>query len=135
MGFWREFKEFAIRGNILGIAVGILIGSAFGKIISSFVADILLPPITLFFGKTDITHLAIILREGTPESPPVVINYGKFLQTIIDFIIIVLALFLVVKLVNSLKRREEQVVPSPSKEELLLQEIRDLLKEHLNKQS
>ena len=132
----QEFKEFAMRGNVVDMAVGIIIGAAFGKIISSFVADVLMPPIGMLLGGTDFTGLKIILKEGVTEGgkviAPVTLNYGNFIQAAIDFLIIAFAIFMMIKLMNSMKKREvkavESVTPGPSAEETLLAEIRDLLK-------
>jgi large conductance mechanosensitive channel len=132
----QEFKEFAMRGNVVDMAVGIIIGAAFGKIISSFVADVLMPPIGTLIGGTDFTGLKLILKEGVIESgkvvsAPVTINYGNFIQVTIDFLIIAFAIFMMIKLMNSMKKKEvkavESVVPPPSAEVTLLTEIRDLL--------
>jgi large conductance mechanosensitive channel len=132
MGVIQEFKEFAIKGNMIDMAVGIIIGAAFGKIVSSLVGDVIMPPIGVLLGGVDFSNLAITVQEAVGDTPAVVIGYGKFLQTAIDFTIIALAIFIVVKAINTLKKKEEEapkVEPKPSKEELLLTEIRDLLKE------
>ncbi|MDH3219584.1 MAG: large-conductance mechanosensitive channel protein MscL [Gammaproteobacteria bacterium] len=128
----NEFKDFAMRGNVVDMAVGIVIGGAFGKIVSSFVADVLMPPIGLLLGGVDFRDLAIMLKEGVGDTAAVMINYGSFIQTVVDFVIIAFAIFLVVKAMNSLKKKEEAPAPAPepapSAEEVLLGEIRDLLK-------
>ncbi len=132
MGMLKEFKEFAVKGNVVDMAVGIIIGSAFGKIVSSFVGDVIMPPIGVLLGGVDFSNLAITIQEAVGETPAVVIAYGKFIQTLIDFTIIAFAIFIAVKGINSLKRKEEEVPevpPEPSTEEVLLSEIRDLLKE------
>ncbi len=132
MGMMQEFKTFAMRGNVVDMAVGIIIGGAFGKIVSSFVADVIMPPIGLIIGGVDFSKLAITLKETAEGTAAVTISYGKFIQTIIDFIIIAFAIFMVIKGMNSLKKKEEAVPappPPPSKEENLLTEIRDLLKQ------
>jgi large conductance mechanosensitive channel len=132
MGMLKEFKEFAIKGNAIDMAVGIVIGAAFGKVISSLVADVFMPPIGILVGGVDFTDLAIPLNGATGDAPAVTINYGNFIQTLVDFTIIAFAIFMAVKLINSLKRKETAapaVIPEPSREELLLTEIRDLLKE------
>jgi large conductance mechanosensitive channel len=132
MGMMKEFKEFAVRGNVIDMAVGIVIGSAFGKIVSSFVGDVIMPPIGALLGGVDFSKLAFIVKKGMGEAPDVVISYGKFIQTVIDFTIIAFAIFMVVKAINSLKKKEEEAPetpPEPPKEEVLLTEIRDLLKE------
>lgn len=131
MSILKEFKEFAVKGNAIDMAVGIIIGAAFGKIISSMVADVIMPPIGLLIGGVDFTNLAITLKEAAEGAPAVTLNYGKFVQTTVDFTIIAFAIFMVVKLLNKLKKQEEAAPapePAPSKEELLLMEIRDLLK-------
>jgi large conductance mechanosensitive channel len=132
MGMIGEFKQFAMRGNVVDMAVGIVIGGAFGKIVSSFVADVITPPIGILLGGVDFNDLAITLKQAVGETAAVTLNYGKFLQTCFDFLIIAAAIFMVVKAMNTLKKKEEAAPappPQPSKEELLLGEIRDLLKE------
>lgn len=131
MGMISEFKDFAMRGNVVDMAVGIVIGGAFGKIVSSFVADVLMPPIGLLMGGVDFSDLAITLQEAAGEAAAVTMNYGTFIQTVVDFIIIAFAIFLVVKAMNSMKQEEEaapEAPPEPSKEEVLLTEIRDALR-------
>ncbi len=131
MGMLKEFKEFAIKGNVVDMAVGIIIGAAFGKIVSSFVGDVIMPPIGVMLGGVDFTSLVFTLKEAVGETPAVVIRYGKFIQTVIDFIIVAFAIFMAVKAMNSMKRKEEAAPkppPVPSKEETLLTEIRDILK-------
>ena len=132
MSMLQEFKEFAGKGNVVDMAVGIIIGAAFGKIVSSAVADVVMPPIGLLLGGVDFSDLAFTLRAATAEAPAVVIGYGKFIQTAVDFIIVATAVFLLVKGVNSLRRKEQAAPatpPAPSAEEILLTEIRDLLKQ------
>jgi large conductance mechanosensitive channel len=132
----QEFKEFASKGNVVDLAVGIIIGGAFGKIVSSLVSDILMPPIGWLVGGLNFSDLKIELKApmidtaGNVITRVVTINYGAFIQTTVDFIIIAFAVFMVVKLVNSMKRKEEEKTesPKPSNQELLLMEIRDLLK-------
>ena len=131
MGMMSEFKDFAMRGNVVDMAVGIVIGGAFGKIVSSFVADVLMPPIGLAMGGVDFTDLALTLKEASGEAGAVLLKYGVFVQTVVDFIIIAFAIFMVVKAMNSLKNEEpepEPAPPEPSKEEVLLTEIRDALR-------
>ncbi len=132
MAFFKEFKEFAVRGNVMDMAVGVIIGGAFGKIVSSLVNDIIMPVIGLFTGKIDISGLALTIPAGKADAAPVVIKYGVFLQTTLDFIIIVFCIFVMVKLINKLKHEKAQEAakepPAPSKEEVLLTEIRDILK-------
>jgi large conductance mechanosensitive channel len=132
MGMLKEFKEFAIKGNAIDMAVGIIIGAAFGKVISSLVADIFMPPIGVLVGGVDFTKLALTLKETAGNTPAVTLNYGNFIQTLVDFTIIAFAIFMAIKFINKLKRKEvaaPAVIPEPSREELLLAEIRDLLKE------
>lgn len=132
MGFFSEFKAFAVRGNVVDLAVGLVIGSAFGKIVSSLVADVITPPLGILIGGVDFSNLTVTLREAVGETPAVTINYGVFIQTIISFVIIAFAIFLVVRAINSLKRKEAEAPsapPAPSKEETLLTEIRDALRE------
>ncbi len=129
MSFVSEFKEFAMKGNVVDLAVGVIIGAAFGKIVSSFVADIVMPVIGLLVGGVNFTDLAITLKEAQGGTEAVLLNYGAFAQTIFDFLIIALAIFLAVKAMNKMKRSEEAAAPAaPSNEEVLLAEIRDLLK-------
>ncbi|WP_413838893.1 large-conductance mechanosensitive channel protein MscL [Desulfobacula sp.] len=131
MGMMKEFKDFAIKGNVIDMAVGIIIGTAFGKIVSSFVADVIMPPIGVLVGGIDFSKLAFTIQEASENIPAVVISYGKFIQTAVDFIIIAFAIFMVIKGINSLKQKEEQAPKQPAKpstQEVLLTEIRDLLK-------
>ncbi len=131
MGMMKEFKEFAVRGNVVDMAVGIVIGAAFGKIVSSFVGDVIMPPIGVLLGGVDFSNLAYTVKEAVGEAPAVVISYGTFIQTIIDFVIIAFSIFLVIRGINSLKRKEEQAPQAPAEppaQEVLLAEIRDLLK-------
>ena len=128
-----EFKSFAIKGNMIDMAVGIIIGSAFGKIISSFVSDVIMPPLGVLIGGVDFTSLKIIIKKAVGDVPAVTLNYGSFIQVFVDFMIIAWVIFMFVKGLNSLKRKEKAIAPppappSPSKEELLLTEIRDLLR-------
>jgi large conductance mechanosensitive channel len=128
----KEFKDFAMRGNVMDIAVGIIIGAAFGKIISSLVANILMPPLGLLFGHVNFSDLAVVLKKATPESPAVVLGYGLFIQAVVDFFIIALAIFTVIKAMNSLRKKQEEAPPAPPKpsaQELLLADIRDILKQ------
>jgi len=128
----KEFKEFAAQGNVVDMAVGIIIGGAFGKNVSSIVGDVLLPPIGLLLGGVDFGSLAVTLKQTAGDAEAVVISYGKFIQTIVDFVIIAFAIFLAVKGLNRLKRKQAEAPaapPAPSKEEILLAEIRDILRE------
>ena len=127
----KEFKDFAMKGNVLDMAIGIIIGAAFGKIVSSFVADVIMPPIGMLIGGVDFSNLAWVLKEATETAEAVTINYGTFLNTVIDFVIIAFAIFMVVKGINSAKKKEEEkpaAPPKPSEEVQLLTEIRDSLK-------
>ncbi len=132
MKMMAEFKAFAMRGNVIDMAVGIVIGGAFGKIVSSFVADVIMPPIGLLMGRVNFTDLAITLQKANGTVAAVTLNYGKFIQTLLDFTIVAFAIFMVVKGMNSLKKKEEAAPPAPaapSKEEVLLSEIRDILQQ------
>jgi large conductance mechanosensitive channel len=123
----KEFKEFAMRGNVVDMAVGIIIGAAFGKIVSSFVSDVIMPPIGMLMGGVDFSDLAYALGEGADAAT---INYGVFINTVLDFVIVAFAIFMVIKGMNAMKKKEEEKPaepPKPSKEEVLLTEIRDLL--------
>ena len=137
MKFIDEFKAFALKGNVMDMAVGIIIGGAFGKIVSSIVNDVIMPPIGLLVGGVNFTDLKIIMKEAVGDVPAVTINYGNFLQVTFDFLIIAFAIFMVIKFMNNLNRKKaaaEAVAPppppTPSKEEQLLTEIRDLLKKN-----
>jgi large conductance mechanosensitive channel len=132
MSILKEFKEFAVKGNVVDMAVGIIIGAAFGKIISSIVSDVIMPPIGLVIGGVDFSKLAITLKQSSGDTAAVVISYGKFIQTVVDFTIVAFAIFMLIKAINALKRKQEVAVqppPAPSNEEVLLSEIRDILKE------
>ncbi|MFA6334905.1 MAG: large-conductance mechanosensitive channel protein MscL [Bacteroidales bacterium] len=135
----EEFKQFAMRGNVIDMAVGIIIGGAFGKIVSSFVSDVIMPPIGLLVGGVNFTDLRITLRQAITNaegvvSPAVTLNYGNFIQVTIDFLIIAFAIFTMIKLMNNLNRKKKEVPaapatpPSPPEDVVLLKEIRDLLK-------
>jgi large conductance mechanosensitive channel len=131
MSMMQEFKEFAVKGNVVDLAVGIIIGAAFGKIVTALVSGVIMPPIGVLLGGVDFSDLAIVLKEAVGEKPEVVISYGAFIQTLVDFTIIAFAIFMLVKGINSLKKKEEaapKAPPAPSTEEVLLTEIRDLLK-------
>lgn len=130
MSLIKEFKEFAVKGNVIDMAVGIIIGAAFGKIVSSAVADVVMPPIGLLLGGVDFTGLKLTLKAASEGAAAVTLNYGVFIQTVVDFAIVALAVFMLVKAVNTLKRQEkaEAPAPKPSSQEVLLAEIRDLLK-------
>ncbi len=131
MGMLNEFKAFAVKGNVVDMAVGIIIGAAFGKIVSSFVGDVIMPPLGLLIGGVDFSNLAITLKHAQGDAPAVVLAYGKFIQTVIDFLIVAFAIFLGVKAINQLKRKEAEAPsapPAPTRDQQLLEEIRDLLK-------
>ncbi|MFM1875040.1 MAG: putative large-conductance mechanosensitive channel [Bacteroidota bacterium] len=136
----KEFKEFAMRGNVMDMAIGIIIGGAFGKIVASFVSDVIMPPLGLLIGGVNFTDLKLVLSEavvdasGAETAAAVTVNYGNFIQVTFDFIIIAFAIFMLVKAMNAAKKKEEAAPaapaapPAPSNEEVLLGEIRDLLK-------
>lgn len=137
MGFLKEFKDFAMRGNVVDMAVGVVIGGAFGKIVSSFVADVIMPPLGVLVGGVDFSQLKWEIKAAYTDAageivPAITMNYGLFINTIIDFVIIALAIFLMIKAINGLHKKEKEEAPAappaPSKEEVLLTEIRDLLK-------
>ena len=131
MSIMQEFKDFAIKGNVIDMSVGIIIGAAFGKIVSSFVADVIMPPIGVLVGGVDFTKLAFTIKAAAEGVPAVTLNYGNFIQAMVDFTIIAMAIFLVIKLINNLKKTEEAAPapsPEPTPEQILLTEIRDLLK-------
>lgn len=130
----KEFKEFALRGNVVDMAVGVVIGGAFGKIVSSLVNDIIMPLLGLILGRVDLTSLKLVLRQATLTNSELAISYGMFLQNTLDFLIISFSIFMVLKGINNFRKKEEEAPaappapPKPSKEEVLLTEIRDLLK-------
>jgi large conductance mechanosensitive channel len=131
MSMMKEFRDFAMRGNVVDMAVGIVIGAAFGKIVSSFVNDVLMPPLGVALGGVKFTDLATTLKEASGDVAAVTLNYGMFIQTVVDFLIIAFAIFMIVKAMNSLKQKPEEkpaAPPAPSAEEKLLAEIRDLLR-------
>lgn len=128
--FINEFKEFALKGNVMDMAVGIIIGGAFGKIVSSLVADVLMPPIGALLGGVDFTSMKWVLKDAVGSTPAVTLNYGNFIQTTVDFIIVALSIFMMIKALNTLKKQETEVPvpPTSTKDQQLLTEIRDLLK-------
>ena len=131
MSMMQEFKKFAMRGNVLDMAIGIIIGAAFGKIVSSLVSDVIMPPIGILLGGVDFSSLALTIKAGSEGVEPVLIKYGVFINTVIDFLIISFAIFMVVKGINAMQKKEEEkpaAPPAPSKSELLLAEIRDELR-------
>ena len=136
MGVIQEFKDFALKGNVADMAIGIIMGAAFGKIVSSLVADVMMPPIGKLMGGVDFSNLSIKLQdkvaatEGKPEIPEVALKYGAFINTVIDFLIVAFVIFLLVKIMNTLKKKQEAAPPpGPTPTEKLLAEIRDTLKE------
>lgn len=131
MKLFKEFKSFAMKGNVVDMAVGIIIGAAFGKIVTSLVNDVLMPPIGTLIGGIDFGNLSITIKQAAENSPAVVLKYGLFINTIIDFIIVAWSIFMLIKVLNSLKRKEEAKQappPKPTEEVVLLGEIRDILK-------
>lgn len=139
MGLLSEFKEFAVRGNVIDLAVGVIIGGAFGKIVSSFVSDVVMPPIGLLVGGVDFKDLHFVLKDATTsevgeEIAAVTLNYGMFIQNVVDFAIIAFVIFLAIKAINTLNKKKEEAPapppppPAPTQSEKLLEEIRDLLK-------
>lgn len=131
MSMFSEFKEFAIKGNVVDMAVGVIIGVAFGKIVSSLVADVLMPPIGVILGGVDFTTLAITLKAAEGKTAAVLLNYGKFIQTVVDFAIVAFIIFMVIKAINNLKKQQPAVAPAapaPSTEQVLLTEIRDAIR-------
>lgn len=128
MSLIQEFKEFAVRGNVIDMAVGVIVGTAFGKIVSSLVSDVVMPPIGALLGGVNFSDLAFTVKAAADGAPAVVIAYGKFTQTVVDFVIIAFVIFMAVRLINSLKKKAEAAPAAPSNQEVLLAEIRDLLK-------
>ena len=139
MGFLKEFKAFALKGNVMDMAVGVIIGGAFGKIVTSLVNDIIMPPIGILVGGVDFTNLKLVIKKAVVEggaeiAPAVTWNYGAFIQQVVDFTILAFCVFMMVKVMNKLLKKEEAkpapapAPPAPSKEEVLLTEIRDILK-------
>jgi large conductance mechanosensitive channel len=128
MSLFTEFKEFAVKGNVIDMAVGVIVGAAFGKIVSSLVGDVIMPPIGVLLGGVDFSSLAVVIHDAADGKPAVAINYGKFIQTAVDFTIIAFVIFLAIKGINKIKRPDAKIVP-PTKDQELLIEIRDLLKE------
>lgn len=144
MAFLKEFKEFALKGNVMDMAVGVIIGGAFGKIVSSLVNDIIMPVISLVTGGSGYENLKYVIKEGTPATADgvaaveeVAINYGTFIMNIVDFFIIAFSIFVAIRVVMKFKKKEEEPAPAPepapTKEEVLLTEIRDLLRQQAGK--
>jgi large conductance mechanosensitive channel len=128
MSILQEFKEFAIKGNVVDMAVGVIIGAAFGKIVTSLVTDVVMPPIGVLVGGVDFSNLAVTIVPAVGSAAPVVVSYGRFVQTVVDFAIVAAVIFAVVKGINALKKRAEAAPAAPPPQEVLLTEIRDLLK-------
>ena len=128
MSMLKEFKEFAVKGNVADMAIGIIIGGAFGKIVTSAVSDILMPPLGLLLGGLDFKDKLIVLRAATESTKAVTLNYGLFINAVVDFTIMAFAMFLVIKGMNALRKKQEAAPAAPSATEKLLTEIRDLLK-------
>lgn len=131
MSIHKEFRDFAVKGNMVDMAVGIIIGAAFGKLISSLVGDVVMPPLGQLIGGVNFTDLKLTIGSPIPDKAPVTVNYGNFLQTAFDFLIVAFVIFMVVKGINSMKRKEAAAPAAPAaptKDQMLLTEIRDLLK-------
>ena len=129
MGFIKEFKTFAMRGNVMDMAVGIVIGVAFGKIVTSLVNDVIMPPVGVLMGGVDFSSLAVTLKSAAGSVPAVTLRYGMLINTVIDFLIVAFAIFLVIKGMNALKRKQEAAPPPPPPvQEMLLRDIRDILR-------
>ena len=129
MGMLQEFKDFAVKGNAVDMAVGFITGAAFGKIVSSIVDDVVMPPIGVLLGGVDFSDLKLVLKGAVGDVPAVTLNWGKFIQTCLDFVIVAFAVFMLVKAINALKRKQEAAPPPPAPADVaLLTEIRDLLK-------
>ncbi len=143
MKFIQEFKAFAMRGNVIDLAVGVIIGAAFNKIVSSLVADIIMPPLGLLLGGIDFKDFSLTLKDAIGDDPAVILNYGMFIQNIFDFIIVAFSIFVAIRVITKLREKEDKAaeaaaaapaVPAPTQEEVLLGEIRDLLKEGRSKE-
>lgn len=134
MSLFKEFRDFAMRGNVVDLAVGVIIGAAFGKIVSSLVANIIMPPLGLLIGGVDFKSFGWVLKPAVGDTPAVIMQYGIFIQTVFDFIIVAFAIFMAIKLMNKMhkKKEVEKPVAKPGAEEVLLTEIRDLLKQQNN---
>jgi len=127
----KEFKEFVSKGNVIDLAVGVIIGAAFGKIVSSLVDDIIMPPIGMLLGGVDFSKMAVTLKDAVGDKPAVLIKYGEFINVVLTFLIVAFCIFMIIKGVNTMKRKEEEAPPAPAaptKEETLLTEIRDALR-------
>ena len=130
MKWLTEFKEFAIKGNVVDLAVGVIIGAAFGKIVSSFVGDVVMPPLGLLTGGVDFKELAWVLRPAQGTNPAIIMKYGSFLQSVFDFFLVALAIFAMVQVITKLKHKEAAAAPAadPPKQEVLLEQIRDAIR-------
>ncbi|WP_019557924.1 large-conductance mechanosensitive channel protein MscL [Thiomicrorhabdus arctica] len=131
MSMMKEFKAFALKGNVVDLAVAVIIGVAFGKVVTALVANIIMPPIGVLLGGVDFSDLSIVIKEAVGDAPAVVMSYGIFIQTVVDFVIIAFVIFMIVRAMNSMKKVEEvapKADPKPSTEEVLLTEIRDALR-------
>ncbi len=128
MGMLKEFKEFALKGNMIDMAVGIIIGGAVGKLVASLVEDVIMPPIGVLMGGMNFSELGYTLQAAAGDTPAVVLKYGAFIQSFIDFLILAFAIFMMIKMINSMKKKEEDAPTPPSNEEVLLTEIRDALR-------
>jgi len=132
MSLLKEFREFAVRGNVIDLAIGVIIGAAFGKVVSSFVGDVVMPPLGILVGGVNFSDLAVVLKEAVGGKPAVLLAYGKFIQSVFDFVIISFSVMMGVKAINSLKRPAPEAVAAaaePTAQEKLLMEIRDTLKQ------
>ena len=136
---WQEFKKFALRGNVVDMAVGVIVGGAFGKIVTSLVNDVVLPILGLLVGRVDLTSLKLVLRQANDTTAELALTYGVFLQNVLDFLIISFSIFMAIRMINKVRRKEEEAPPAPeappepSTEEKLLTEIRDLLKQQVGR--
>ncbi|HOB40930.1 MAG: large-conductance mechanosensitive channel protein MscL [Limnochordia bacterium] len=136
---WQEFKKFALRGNVVDMAVGVIVGGAFGKIVTSLVNDVVMPILGLLVGRVDLTSLKLVLRQANDTTAELALTYGVFLQNVLDFLIISFSIFMAIRMINKVRRKEEEAPPAPeappepSTEEKLLTEIRDLLKQQVGR--
>jgi len=136
---WQEFKKFALRGNVVDMAVGVIVGGAFGKIVASLVNDVVMPILGLLVGRVDLTSLKLVLRQANDTTAELALTYGVFLQNVLDFLIISFSIFMAIRMINKVRRKEEEAPPAPeappepSTEEKLLTEIRDLLKQQVGR--
>lgn len=136
MSFISDFKALAMRGNVVDMAVGVIIGGAFGKIVSSLVSDIIMPPLGVLLGDVNFSELAVTLKAATADDPAVMLTYGNFIQNVVDFLIIALSIFWMIRVFSKFSRKKEEkpaAPPAPTKDQELLTEIRDLLKKDTDK--